>query len=235
MTGKKYSNIKEPHFAKFIDDKLATIINFVMQNNQIHSLLAIGSLGKRALRNYSNINLVLLTGEISQTILFTQFLELFSNDVFYSLQKKNKLLYYLNFKSGSIEKTFEVELLLVNEIQSLSELFKGSRFRRTDIDAIILVDKSDYISEYLTNLLKENEDYKENIGIVIQEKAKDFVEYFIQANFSLQKSDLYQYYRNMTKSYNELVSLEAIRQNNLEDLHNPIFGLARLMSDEEYL
>ena len=227
------SNIKEKDFSKFIEDKISKMTKFVQKENQINSLLAFGTLGNRSMRNYSDLNFILVTSLNSAT-LYPKIADLFSEKIFYSLQKPNRLLYYLNFESEIVKKTLEVELLICKRIEELKDIFIGSRFRTTDIPTIILVDKDDFSKKNLITVLNDNESFKNAIPEYIKERANDFVEYYIKGILNLNKTDLYQYYDFMSKTYAELLKLECIVQNNLEDLRNPIFGLARMDLDVDF-
>ena len=115
------SNIKEKDFSKFIEDKISKMTKFVQKENQINSLLAFGTLGNRSMRNYSDLNFILVTSLNSAT-LYPKIADLFSEKIFYSLQKPNRLLYYLNFESEIVKKTLEVELLICKRIDELKKL-----------------------------------------------------------------------------------------------------------------
>ena len=222
-----YSNIKEKVFSEYIDEKIEKILNFSEKENEIHSVLAIGSLGKRSMRHYSNLNLILVT-DLNSTSIYEELKKLFFQKLIYAVKKSNKLLFYLNFISVPNDKTFELEIQLIKQINDLHDIFLGSDFIRDDITNIILLDKNDYVKTNLLSILQKNEAYKNNLSTFFIKTHDDFIEYFIEGCMNLNKTDLYQYYNYMVKCYSELLKLEALVQNNLENLTNPVFALVRL-------
>ena len=224
---RSYCNVKEKNFSDYVDDKINKILTYAENEISIKSILALGSLAKRSMRSYSNLNVIFWIEPVKNNIFF-EIKNLFQDLLLFSLQKQNKYFYYLNFDSQVDRKTFSIEIILLNDQSALNSLYLGSNFTSVDSHNIILLDKENFIQEKLQKALWFNESFKNDIKSSIRAFTYNFVEYFVKACQNYKKTDLYRYFHYMSRSYTELVRLESIYQNNTEDLLVPAFALERM-------
>lgn len=225
-----YSNIQEKFFSNFIDDTIIKILNFASNTAEITSVLSFGSLAKKSMRNYSNLNLIFYSEKRFNSDLFDKITDLFKNKIIHKLNQGNKYLFYLNLHLHSElrENIFELEILLENNDTQLNHIYFGSVFTTSDLENIILLDKNSAIKPSLESILKRNENFKNNLGKFVQTSFKKFVEFFVKGNLNFKKTDLFQYYYYMSKCYSELTKLDSIYHNNIEDVISPVFAFARI-------
>lgn len=222
-----YSNILEKNFSDFIDGLLKKIIYYAKNNPGIVSVIAVGSLAKNEMRNFSDINLIFIT-EIPMNDLYSNVRELFLDKLSFSTKNSSKIIYYLNYKTELEERVIQFEITLKKSISDLRSMIIGSVHEISDLSNMILLTKDDSTNHELLKLLEENIAYKSNVPDIIQSLCNEFIEYFANACFYMRKTDLYLYYNSLASCYETMVKLEAIRQDNLESFIHPRYALARI-------
>ena len=222
-----YSNILEKNFSHFIDEIVKKILDYAKNNSGITSVLAIGSLAKNELRNFSNINLIFITEQpISE--LFTTVKELFSDKLAFSTKNSSKINYFVNYTTEIEARVIEFEITLKKSVSELHSMIIGSNLDISDTSSMVLLTKNDSTNKELVELLQENETYKCDVPGIINSYSSFFIEHFAKACFYMRKTDLYLYYNSLASCYATLVKLEAIKQDNLESFIHPRYALARI-------
>ena len=224
---KIYSNIIEKNFSTFIDTTIHKVIQFALNTTEIKAVIAIGSLAKKEMRNYSNINLVFLIKNNIED-LHESLKELLSKISSFSLQTNGKIIFYLNYTNDVEERIIELEIFLLDDLFQIKNLIIGSNLKIADLQNMILLNKQNSIQNALNEIIQENIEYRKDFPKIIKSLSDEFIQNFGKACFSIRKTDLYQYYLYLSNCYSIITKLDAIRHENFENLQIPVYALARL-------
>ena len=230
---KNYSNIIEKNYSNFVNTNVHKIVEFASQKSSIYSVLAIGSLAKRAMRNYSNVNIVFIIQD-KDASLFQNFKNIFSDTLAFSVENTKKMIFYLNYSANVEQRVIEVEILFENSLNNLRDIIIGSSLEKADIPNIILFNRDESLLQELEKLIQENIDYKKDLPKIINKLSNEFIENFAKACFNIRKTELYQFYFTLSNCYTIIAKLDAIRHENFENLNQPVYALARLDLRKEF-
>ena len=163
---KIYSNIIEKNFSTFIDTTIHKVIQFALNTTEIKAVIAIGSLAKKEMRNYSNINLVFLIKNNIED-LHESLKELLSKISSFSLQTNGKIIFYLNYTNDVEERIIELEIFLLDDLFQIKNLIIGSNLKIADLQNMILLNKQNSIQNALNEIIQENIEYRKDFPKII--------------------------------------------------------------------
>jgi protein tyrosine/serine phosphatase len=233
MNVNSFNNLTEKKFSEFIDDNVQILIDLAKSESSIDSVLAIGSLAKRSLRFYSNINLVFVINS-TNIDLFLKIQEKLNPYLQFSIKHQHKYLFYVLYNSTVDKKICNIEIHLISDIKKFSTLITGSNIFIDDLENLMLFNRNNENKELLIEILQDNKAIFEDYSYWIINSILRFIEYFEKATSNLRKFDIFLFFSAMNECYYELVKLENFKANYFSNNIKPVFAYENMNFLEEF-